>query len=113
MIITIDLKGKFHALVSNFTFWVEQVEFDRFKTDHQCRAEDRLLRCRVRDLGCGARETHDDLAVVLRTGTVLKDFKSNMGSIQIRKNQNIGRMAHFCVRQLHFRSTRVKCDISL
>ena len=76
-------------------------------------AEDCLLVDGAGDLGGGAGEAEDELAVVSGAGDMLQQLERDMGGVEVGKDQHIGAAAGLGGGDFDFGCDGVECDIGL
>jgi len=97
----------------DFSVWVEVVEVDGFEADDGGGAENGVGAGGARDLGGGAGEAHDDVAVVGGSGDVAQQLDADVGGVEVGEDENVGTVPAFFFGQFDGGGERVERDIGL
>ena len=98
---------------SNPSVGIKLVVLDGLNGDGGGGAEDCFFVDGAGDLGGGARETEDELAVASCAGDMLQEFQGNVCGIEVGENQHIGTAAGFGSGDFDFRRGGIESDIGL
>jgi hypothetical protein len=98
---------------SNPSVGVELVILDRLDGDCGGGSEDGFLIGGAGDLGGGAGEAEDELAVATRAGDMLEELERDVCGVEVREDQDIGAATGFGSGSFDFGCGGVECDIGL